>query len=331
MAARAECRFVIKHDVKIIVHPRPKWKQSAIALRRKVPLTRWARGVAFEDPNFGQHFERLLEEKTKRLQTGGKVLRSRSPLVHLDLFRASDDIAIIDLWMAQWPTAGFAVACGPSSLLVLDIDRHGQVDGMDTVLRLLDRYGKLPTSPLQHTGGGGFQIFFAMPTKTPLRNSCGKLGAGLDTRGKGGMTVIPPSIHPSGKVYRWKAGREPWAIPLAMPPTWLVDLLCPRAEPSHPRAFHEPLSKASLTNYAAHALTAELERLRQAKQGERNNVLNRVSFVLGQLAAIGLLAEDATLRLIAGTALMTGLPEPEITRTMRSGWERGLAQPREIR
>jgi hypothetical protein len=92
-----------------------------------------------------------------------------------------------------------------------------------------------------------------------------------------------------------------------------------------------PLSNVSRTNYAARALMAELERLRQAKQGERNCILNRVSFALGQLAAVGLLAEDTTLSLIASAALTIGLPDREIARTMRSGWEHGLAQPREIR
>ncbi len=330
-ARRLNCRASAAKVEAIYRLARLDWKIFPIAPRSKMPLIRWTHGVAFDDTDFEQRFECHLDEKATKLKANGKVLRDRSPRAHLDLFRASDDIAMIDLWVEQWPKAGFAVACGPSNLLVLDIDRHGDVDGVDACLRLQDRFGKLPVSPLQQTGGGGFQLFFAMSAEVALGNSCSKLGPGLDTRGKGGMAIIPPSVHPSGKAYRWKADREPWTMPPAELPTWMIDLLRHRDEPSHPQPNHAPMSDVSRTNYSARALMAELEHLRQAKQGERNHVLNRVSFTLGQLAAIGFLAEDATLTLIAGAALSIGLPEREIARTMRSGWERGLSQPREIR
>lgn len=306
------------------------WRIFPIAPRRKVPLTRWASGAAFDDPDFQKRFESLLVAKAKKLHNKGIALRSQSPLAHLDLFRASDDIAMIDRWLARWPMAGFAVACGQSRLFVLDIDRHGDVDGTEALRPLQQRFGKLPNSPMQRTGGGGLQLIFGMPTECSMGNSCGKLGAGLDTRGEGGMAIVPPSIHPSGKAYRWVTGREPWTIPLTRPPDWLIKLLQQPVEPPHPHSSLTLMIETSRTRYAEHALMAELQRLREAKQGERNNVLNRVSFVLAQLAASGLLAQDATLGLIAGTARTIGLPEQEIVSTMRSGWERGFARPRVV-
>jgi hypothetical protein len=51
------------------------------------------------------------------------------------------------------------------------------------------------------TGGGGRQLYFRMPL-LELRNSAGKLGDNLDTRGEGGYVVAPGSNHASGNEYR---------------------------------------------------------------------------------------------------------------------------------
>jgi putative DNA primase/helicase len=55
-----------------------------------------------------------------------------------------------------------------------------------------------------------------------VRNTAGKLGAGLDTRGDGGYVVSPPSRH-SDKEYRWLC--DPDTVPLAQAPVWLLELL----------------------------------------------------------------------------------------------------------
>ena len=38
------------------------------------------------------------------------------------------------------------------------------------------------------------------------------------------MVVAPPSLHPSGKHYRWRQGHHPAALPLAVLPRWLARL-----------------------------------------------------------------------------------------------------------
>jgi hypothetical protein len=69
------------------------------------------------------------------------------------------------------------------------------------------------------SGGGGRHLYFAHPG-LHLRNRAG-LAQGIDLRGDGGFIVAPPSTHPSGNPYIWRAGHAPDEISLAPLPRWL--------------------------------------------------------------------------------------------------------------
>jgi putative DNA primase/helicase len=51
-------------------------------------------------------------------------------------------------------------------------------------------------------------------------NSTGEIGLGLDIKGEGGSIVVAPSLHTSGKRYRWKS-----AAPITDAPEWFLRLL----------------------------------------------------------------------------------------------------------
>lgn len=131
------------------------------------------------------------------------------------LLDASTDPDQIWQWWSETPTANVGIATGDrSGLVVVDVDGAAGEDA-------LSDYGVMPGTPTASTGKGR-HLLFARPADG-LRNSAGKLGPQLDVRGDGGYIVAPPSVHPSGAVYRWT--EVPGRVPLAPVPDAIVDRL----------------------------------------------------------------------------------------------------------
>lgn len=133
---------------------------------------------------------------------------------------ATTDPATITAWWDQHPNSNIGLATG-HGLDVLDIDGP---EGETTLAALVARRWPLPETCQVSTGreGGGRHVYFrsaGWPT------AAGRLGPGLDTRGLGGLVLLPPSVHPSGAVYAWTTLTSP-----APAPAWLTALLV-RPEP----------------------------------------------------------------------------------------------------
>jgi len=115
-----------------------------------------------------------------------------------------------------------AGACS-SGVFVIDLDLHKNPAAQAWWYEMLDLQqgaGDLETAE-QATGGGGVQLFFRAPANwTPP--TC-KTSIGVDIRGQGGFAMMPPSMHESGKNYRWKPGLEPWSVEIAEAPMWLCE------------------------------------------------------------------------------------------------------------
>jgi hypothetical protein len=112
-------------------------------------------------------------------------------LVPRGLTDASTNPQRITAWWAKIPQANIGICTGP--LVVIDADaRHnglGSLSGLN-----------LPLTLTIETGNG-LHLWFRSNHK--IKNSAGKLGAGIDVRGEGGYVVAPPSVHFSGKVYKF--------------------------------------------------------------------------------------------------------------------------------
>ena len=243
---------------------------------------------------------------------------------------ATTDPAVIRTRWATHPSANIGLACG-IAFWVLDVDGEA---GEASLAALQARHGPLPATVTTRTGSGGWHLYFALPEGRTIRNSVRRLGPGLDTRALGGYVVAPPSIHPNGRPYAFVPGREPWSMPLAMAPAWLLDRLdsppAPqpiRIPPRPPVGHGTPTGDA----YANAALEGEILRLAAAPEGQRNDTLNRSAFALGQLVGAGRLAEGMVRAMLASVAKALGLKRREIEATIASGLRAGAASPREAR
>jgi hypothetical protein len=247
----------------------------------------------------------------------------KHPRVPRGVHAATTNAEVVARWWARWPTSNVGVRTGvESNLVVLDIDpRHG---GTRSIKGLIDRHGDLRGVPRVRTGAGGWHLYFAHPG-TAVRNSAGRLGAGLDVRGDGGYVVAPPSGHASGYRYRWEI--DPATLPPL--PGWLREEASPeRARAASPDPRRDVAASASRSGWAQAALANELRAVRTSQPGRRNTTLNRSAYALGQIVGAGLLDAATVERLLVESGLRVGLREREAITTTRSGLRAGLAHPR---
>lgn len=139
---------------------------------------------------------------------------------------ASTNAHVIREWWTAHPQANIGLVTGRGSgVVVLDVDpRHG---GDDELFDLERIHSPLPRTVEVATGGGGRGLIFKAPD-TPIPTTAGAIGAGLDTRGEGGLAVMPPSLHASGRRYEWSVDGHPDDVALAELPAWLIALLTQR-------------------------------------------------------------------------------------------------------
>lgn len=183
--------------------------------------------------------------------------RAKRPLVRWSpLQDAPPDRDAVEHWYRRWPDANVGVVTGAvSGLVVLDVDiGHG---GDESLLRLEDAQGPLEPTLESITGGGGRHLYFRHPGQE-IGNKVG-FREGLDLRGDGGMVVAPPSIHPSGRPYRWRECRGPGEIAPAPLPRWLRELVTGAAgHPGHPPSHWRALVREGIGKGARNATIASL-------------------------------------------------------------------------
>lgn len=121
------------------------------------------------------------------------------------------------------PSVGVATGHG---LVVVDVDRRHL--GHETWSRLLEGRAARPDTVTALTPGG-VHLYFSAASSVP--SSVGRLGPGVDVRGRGGFVVAPPSSHASGRAYGWEASSDPDdGAEVAALPSWLLSLCLLPAE-----------------------------------------------------------------------------------------------------
>jgi hypothetical protein len=123
--------------------------------------------------------------------------RTKEPLQESRGFKdATTDVARVAAWWRETPNANIGIHPAPD-LLILDADGARGIEAARS-RGLLD-----PQTLVCLTGrsDGGMHLYFRHPG---FRVSNRDLAPDLNVRCDNGYGILPPSIHPSGAVYRWR-------------------------------------------------------------------------------------------------------------------------------
>lgn len=237
---------------------------------------------------------------------------------------ATTDPAQLTAWP---PGAGTGLACGPSRLVVVDLDAHsedvppewaarGCWDGGSVYEWLWAQHDTTGHSWAEtyavETASGGGHLYYQAPAGLELRNSAGKLGWQVDTRAGGGYVVAPGTTLPSGTYEALPGVQEPAPLP-----SWVADALTAPTATARPRVERPPLRAGAWLN-ARGSLERRVEGLtatvREAPEGQRNHTLNWAAY---QLAKDDQLTEE-TARALQTAGIDAGMTETEVSATIRS-------------
>ncbi|MQA06008.1 MAG: DNA primase [Streptosporangiales bacterium] len=273
------------------------------------------------------------------------VPNSKRPAVDAWEHRATIDTdRIRAAWTARaW---GIGIACGPSGLLVIDLDqpkpgqtppaqwaRPGITTGHDVLADRCATAGQAwpPATYTVQTASRGTHLYYQQPAGRQLRNTSGErggIGWLVDTRGHGGY-VVAAGTSIDGRPYTTTCDH-----PVAELPAWLTDKLAALATQSAPVAKPARLRTGHLSVYLAAAIRNEVAHVRAAAEGGRNHALFVAARNLGYLVAGGALDEttvrDALRFAAADHIAADAYTHREAERTITSGLKAGAKRPRRI-
>jgi hypothetical protein len=252
--------------------------------------------------------------------------------------RATTNRDSIARWWTRHPQHNIAIACGPSRLVVVDLDlpkpgqqippetwaeHTGARCGLDVLTALAQRHCQavpLDTYTVQTTRGG-LHLYFAAPADVVLRNTSSRVGWLIDTRAHGGSIV-------NTSPYQLRNGAA-----VAELPDWLHHLLSapPPTPPSTPAAAGQPAA-GGRRGYIDVAFCNEIDRAAHAPEGQRNSCLNKAAWNLSRFIAVGDLERSEVERALqhageqAASAAPDGQSPREIAASIRSAINAGLVR-----
>jgi len=196
-------------------------------------------------------------------------------------------------WWTRNPSASIGAATGAGAgVCVVDLDgpkarEWGQKNRLYS-----------PMTVITGREDGGLQLWYRWPENGTVKNSASKLAEGVDVRGEGGYGILPPSVHPNGRVYSSVGGVIATRFLPQLPDLFLVT--------------ERPISgPRNQTGWIAEAL----------KEMRNGNIDNTLFRVCSRLRADGYSESDALI-LLRPHALAAGATDGHLEDKVRNVWAR---------
>jgi hypothetical protein len=250
---------------------------------------------------------------------------------------ATNDInQIIHFWTQVDPYANVGIACKPSQLLVVDLDKakepwnlrgtewaymhdaYGQfVHGEDLIDEIaykacVELGGSGPAgfkdTYTVRTGSGGLHLYYRWPAHWPQASQASPVKGLIDVRGNGGQwggyVLAEGSVTDSGK-YEVVRGIQP-----TLPPPWIRQLVTEKPKIVTPRRV------SGIQQPHAISLSGLVDSVRNAGEGNRNNAL----LWAARAACSDGVTEEEAKKVLGDAAASAGLQYFEIERTIESAY-----------
>lgn len=156
-----------------------------------------------------------------RCRSGASCDRpGKHPRVSNPYKAATNNLNVVEGWLARWPDANWAWMPGKTRHADLDIDyRRG---GEEALCDFESRFGKLPDSERVLTGDG-LHLTFSLPDGAAP--SAGEIAPGIELKtGPTSYVILPGSTHFTGARYEYEIGYEPGEVDVSPLPQWILDL-----------------------------------------------------------------------------------------------------------
>lgn len=210
----------------------------------------------------------------------------------------------------HYPVANIALKT--DKFFVIDVDRHGEVDGMESIKELRhDEWFK--DTLTERTAHNGFHFFFQKPKGVEIAQNIGFL-PGVDLKAHVNNYVVVAPSQLGDKSYKWLNH-----APVKVPPQGLIDLILEKQTEFKPMEFksgYQPTGKTQTTELFEKIVNG------LGKTGGRNNAL--AAFVGGLLFRNVDVDVAAQLAVLANNATEDPLPPQEVERTVNSMIEKEI-------
>lgn len=195
---------------------------------------------------------------------------------------------------------------------VLDIDYRNGGEAWEA-----EHATRLPETRIIQTQSGGRHYHFRHAPG--VRNTAGKVAAGIDVRGDGGYVILPPSVG-----YRVIHDAD-----LAEWPDWLLDLVLSR--PIEPRPVNGHHHAIEIESRRLDGFTKSIQdRVRNASDGAKHFALRNAALSLGGIAAAAGLSDDEATQLLLQSLPGTVKDWKNAAKTIAWGLAHGRNRPIEL-